>query len=91
MTAFDQFDNTKVSIIQSAVGSFLITPHDTNELAYVTRAISFATAGALAVVMENGDDVIIPSGALAAGVMHPLRIKKIKLTGTGAAGVVGYV
>lgn len=92
MAAVDQFSSTKTTIMQAAVGGFLITPHDTNELTYVTRAISFATAGALAVVMEDGSDFIIPSGALAAGVLHPLRIKKIKSTGTGAGmNIVGWV
>lgn len=91
MAAVDQFQTTKKNILESAVGGFLITASDANELAYITRALSFTTAGAIAVVMEDGSDFIIPSGALAAGIMHPLRIKKIKTTGTTASGFVGWV
>lgn len=73
-----------------ANGGFLITPHDTNLLTYFTRGISFASDGALAVVMMDGSDFIIPSGALQAGCIHPLRIKQVKATGTTATGIVGY-
>lgn len=91
MAATDNYASSGKSVIEPARGGFLITAHDTNELDQVTRAISFGTAGALAVVMQDGSDFIIPSGALAAGVMHPLRIKKVKSTGTTASGIVGYV
>ena len=91
MAATDGFSSTGKSVIEPARGGFLITASDADELAQVTRAISFGTAGALAVVMQDGSDFIIPSGALAAGVMHPLRIKKVKNTGTTAGNIVGYV
>lgn len=91
MDATDGYSSSGKSIIEPARGGFLITPSDADELAQVTRAISFGTAGALAVVMQDGSDFIIPSGALAAGIMHPLRIKQVKSTGTTASGLVGYV
>lgn len=90
MAAVNEFEGTQKSVIQGASGCFLITPHDTNELTKVTRGLSFAAAGAIAVVMENGDDVIIPAGALAAGIIHPIKIKKIKSTGTTATSLVGW-
>lgn len=68
----------------------LVTPHDSNELSAVTRGISFAAAGALKVVTVNGDTVTIPSGALAAGIIHPLRVKQVWSTGTTATGIVAY-
>lgn len=55
-----------------------------------TRAVSFGTAGALAVLTAYGEEVIIPSGALAAGVMHPIAVKKVLSTGTDAADIVLY-
>lgn len=55
-----------------------------------SRALSLAVAGALHVVMEGGQDVIIPSGALAPGLLHPLRITLLKAAGTTATGVVAY-
>jgi len=69
---------------------FLITPHDTNELANVTRGISFGTAGTLKVVTAGGEVVTIPSGSLAAGIIHPLRVKIVWSAGTTAADIVGY-
>jgi hypothetical protein len=68
----------------------LVTKHDTNELTYFTRGISFAVAGDLAVVTAGGETVVIPSGALAAGIVHPLRVKQVLSTGTAATGIVAY-
>ena len=77
MSAMDTFANLNrkdltseppKGILEAASRCFLITPHATNELAYVTRGISFGTAGALEVVLEGDtNSVVIPSGALAAG------------------------
>lgn len=100
MSAVDTFANLNrkdltseppKGILEAASRCFLITPHATNELAYVTRGISFGTAGALEVVLEGDtNSVVIPSGALAAGVIHPLRVKRVVSTGTTASGIVGY-
>lgn len=68
----------------------LVTPSDTDELAAVTRGISFGVAGALEVVTADGEDVVIPSGALAVGVIHRLAVKQVKAAGTTATGVVAY-
>ena len=78
-------------VTKYAVDAFLISPNDSTDLDSVTRAISFATAGALAVIMQDGTELIIPAGALAAGIMHPIGVQRVKLTGTGAGGIVGYV
>lgn len=67
----------------------LVTPSDSTVLD-TTRGISFATAGALAVVTESGQTVTIPNGALAAGVIHRLRVTKVLSTGTGASNIVAY-
>jgi hypothetical protein len=81
---------TAVAELFPASHVFLVTPHDTNALVAVTRAISFVTAGDLRVVDAAGNTVTIPSGALAAGAMHPLRVSKVLSTGTTALGIVGY-
>lgn len=69
---------------------FLVTPDDDDDLANTTRAISFAVAGDLKVTTAGGTTVTIPSGALAAGVVHPLRVVRVFATGTDADGIVGY-
>jgi hypothetical protein len=68
----------------------LVTGNDSTDLGYVTRGISFAVAGDLKVTTDGGETVVIPSGALAAGVIHPLEVTRVWLTGTAATGIVAY-
>lgn len=49
-----------------------ITPHDTNEIGPY-RGIVFGVAGILRITTQNGNSRTIPSGVLAAGVVHPIR------------------
>lgn len=56
-------------------------------LPHVTRGVCFSTAGTLVVRMEGGQLVHFESGALAAGVIHPLRIRRI-LAASTASGIV---
>ncbi len=63
---------------------------DSADLTYVTRGISFAVAGDIKVNTVGGETVVIPSGALAPGIVHPLRVSRIWSTGTGATGLVVY-
>lgn len=74
--------------IEYAKTCALVTPSDAADLTFVSRAISFGTAGALRITTEAGDDVTIPSGALAAGVLHPIGASRIWATGTTAASIV---
>lgn len=90
MAAEDTFSAYKEGLDSPYRNVALVTPHDTNELSYVTRAISFGTAGDLKVVTVGGQTVTIPNGALGAGVIHRLRIKQVYSTGTAAADIVVY-
>lgn len=51
-----------------------VIPDDANDLVHVTRGISLTGAGILKVTTLGGETLVIPSGALAAGVIHQLRI-----------------
>lgn len=64
-----------------------VTPDDSNDLAYVTRGIYVGTAGNLKVTLLNGDAITFTS--LAAGIIHPIRAKRIWTTGTTAANILG--
>lgn len=76
------------SIMAPARDLVPVTPDDDNDLAGgICRGIAFAGAGALAVTMANGQDRTIASGVLAAGVLHPIRIKRIKAAGTTATSI----
>jgi hypothetical protein len=90
VVATDDFSSLASAIGAPVPHAALVAPSDTDELAKVSRGISFGTAGALAVVTLGGESLTIPSGALAAGVIHPLRVRQVKNTGTTAANIVAY-
>lgn len=66
---------------------FSITPNDGAELPDVTRGVYIGTAGDLHVLMSRGDEVTFIG--LAAGLVHPLQIRKVFSTGTTALNIVG--
>lgn len=68
----------------------LVTPSDSADLTNVTRGISFGAVGTLKVTTHGGETVVIPSGALAAGIIHPLRVARIWSTSTTATSIVAY-
>jgi hypothetical protein len=70
-----------------AESAFAITPDDNNDLANPTRGIYVGSAGDVAVVMVNGESVTFST--LAAGIVHPIGVKRVKSTGTTAANIIG--
>jgi hypothetical protein len=61
-----------------------ITPDNSNDLAYVTRAVILAVAGDLKVDTlggESGEVLTLPAGP------HAIRVKRIYATGTTATGI----
>lgn len=68
----------------------LVTTNDSTDLVEVTRAVSFAVAGDIKVTTVGGETVVVPSGALAAGLMHPVQWARIWQTGTTATGIVAW-
>ena len=90
VVATDDFVTFKGPLDGPADHVALVTPSDTDDLTKFTRGISFGTAGALKVDTAGGETVVIPSGALTAGVVHPLRVKRVYSTGTAAANIVAY-
>ncbi len=66
---------------------FAITPSDASALASEIRALYVGAAGDLALVLASGDSVTL--SAVPAGSLLPLRVQKVKATGTTAAALVG--
>lgn len=64
----------------------VVTPNDATDLAMVTRAICVAESGLVEVVAKDGGEGAI---YIAAGVPFPIRVSRIKATGTTATGIVG--
>lgn len=63
-----------------------ITPNDTTGFA-VTRGIYIGGAGNIKVDMLDGTTVTFT--AIAAGIIHPIAVKKVYATGTTATGIIG--
>lgn len=72
-----------------AGGGASVTPSDTATLTIPSRCICVGVAGNVRVDMVDGSTVTWP--ALAAGVLHPIRARRIYASGTTATTiVVGY-
>lgn len=71
-----------------ARSAFPITPHDTEELAVLPRAIYAGTGGTIVLrAVESTADVVFKS--LAAGQILDVRAQYVRATGTTAADLVG--
>lgn len=66
-----------------------ITPHDTNELPVLPRAIRFDGGGTVVLTAPDETDADVDqSYTVVAGERLDIRAKKIKSTGTTATGIV---
>ena len=75
------------AISAPAQRGFAITPSDAMDLAAETRGLWIGASGDLALVLASGDEVTI-AGAVG-GTLLPLRVTRVKATGTSAAQLVG--
>ncbi len=79
----------KIHTQDSARSAFAVTPHDSNELAAVTRALWVGGAGNL-VVMFSGDSATVTLVGVAAGTLLPIQVKLVH-TSTTATSIVALV
>jgi len=63
-----------------------VTPHDTTVISPPSRSLYVGATGDLTVTMEGGGDVLFK--AVPAGVTLPIRVTKVKSTGTTATNIV---
>lgn len=87
MAAANPFNPITDDPTQPARHAVAITPDNSNDLVTVTRGIYVGTAGDLAVVMVGGETVTFVG--LTAGVLYPLAVARVKLTGTTADNLIG--
>jgi hypothetical protein len=74
-------------LIDPAEGAFEITPSDATNLAHVTRGLWVGTLGDIRLVTAAGDTVTLV--AVAAGLVHPIRVRQVLVSGTTASDIVG--
>ncbi|MBY5821473.1 hypothetical protein [Rhizobium leguminosarum] len=69
-----------------ASGFAAITPHDSTDLTYVTRAIFVGGAGNLVAVDEQNNAVTFTG--VTAGSVLPIRVRRVNSTSTTATALV---
>jgi hypothetical protein len=67
--------------------AFEITPSDSVNLTHVTRGLYVGIVGDVHVVTVGGDDVTFID--MAAGVIHPVRVRQVMASGTNAGEMIG--
>lgn len=85
----DRFASHAGSLEAPASGGFPISPSDSTDLVEVTRAVYIGTGGAIAGIMQGGEEVTFIS--VPGGTLLPVRLRRIKATGTTATALVGLV
>ena len=88
MAAVDTFSSHQPATMAPARNAFAITPHDTNELERVTRAIYVGGAGNISVVLADDSSAVTFVG-LVAGSVLPICAKQVKHTDTNATYLLG--
>jgi len=88
MAAVDNFIASSSSLEKPVENVFAITKHDTDELAYVTRALYIGGDGDVALIAK-GDTVAQTFTGLLAGTLLPVRAKQVLSTGTTATNILG--
>lgn len=66
-----------------------ITPHDTNELEFVPKALFVGVGGNISLIAQ--EDTTAVTLAVATGAIIPVRAKIVKATGTTATGIIAMI
>jgi hypothetical protein len=81
---FKTFARSLTSPPEHAAG---IVPDDAADLPHVTRALYVGGAGDVALRLMSGDEVVLRG--LQAGCLIPIRVDRVRASGTTATGLVG--
>ena len=84
--AVDLFPNYMQPFGQPYTHAEAVTPSDTVDLTNISMALYVGTAGALTVITSRGETVAF--GAVTAGSVIPIRVSRVKATGTAASNIV---
>jgi len=80
-------DPNGVGYTAPAIGAAAVTPSDSADLPRLARALYVGSNGAISVICEDGGAAVTFSN-LTAGQILPLRIKRVRSTGTTATNIV---
>ncbi len=83
----DAFADHAVGLTAPASRAEVVTPSDTVDLGYATRALYIGQTGNVRVLTASGDTVVFAN--LQGGVVYPFRVNRVFATGTTAADIIG--
>jgi len=84
----DNFLAERLTTVDPIVSAAAVTPNDSTDLSYVTRAFMVNAGGDIKVAMltgGEGDSSVIVT--CLAGIVYPFRVTRIYATGTTATGI----
>jgi hypothetical protein len=81
----DVFATHATGLESPATRLLAVTPSDSTDLAYVSRAVNVAASGLVKLTTVTGD---VATVQIAAGIAFPVRAARIWATGTTATGIV---
>lgn len=83
----DAFQSHSANLATPGENAFAVTPNDSADMDFVTRAIYVGVAGNVKMTLLGGTTVTFVG--LVAGGLYPLRVKRIWSTGTTASNLIG--
>lgn len=82
----DKFESYASGLSSPGSGAAAITPSDTVDLPVSARAVYIGSSGNVAVITVGGDEVTFVNTA--AGSTLPVRVARVKATGTTSTNLV---
>ena len=86
MPATDAFSRQRSLTNDPLTNALAVTPHDTNDLVYVTRGVYVGGAGTLKVNMQDQGTVTFTG--VPVGTLLPIRATRVYSTGTSATSIL---
>lgn len=83
----DTFSNYKGGLESPATGAFTVTPSDAVDLAVTVRALYIGVGGDVKVTTVN--DSTVTFVGCPAGLVLPVRVKKVFAVGSTATNIIG--
>lgn len=87
MSAVDTFKQQPETEWSPATSSVSVTPSDSEELAYLTRALYVGVGGNLSVKLRDDSAAVVFVG-VAEGTILPLQVKQVMATNTTATNII---
>jgi hypothetical protein len=84
----DDFQGYSASLSGPATRAAVVTPNDSSDLASIARGLYVGGAGDLSIVTSDGDTVTLTG--VQAGTVLPVRVARVRATGTTATAIVAF-